>query len=70
MILRGIEEFELEPERCIMIGDKSSDMEAAKMASIGCRVYVGEIAGLDAGITGFSDIVFAEKIADILQACP
>ena len=40
MILRGIEEFELAPEECIMAGDKTSDMDAATSAGIGLKLLV------------------------------
>lgn len=42
MLLRGIEEFDLEPVDCIMIGDKESDMEAAEAANLSRRVMVSE----------------------------
>jgi D-glycero-D-manno-heptose 1,7-bisphosphate phosphatase len=40
MILRGIEEFELEPDRCLMIGDKVSDMTAANSAGLGTAILL------------------------------
>ena len=40
MILRGIEEFELDPSACIMIGDKGSDMVAAECSGIVTRIRV------------------------------
>ena len=40
MILRGIEEFELDPAECIMVGDKPSDVAAAERAGIGTKVRV------------------------------
>ena len=41
MILRGIEEYELDPNECILVGDKISDMEAATSAGIGLKLLVG-----------------------------
>lgn len=40
MILRGIEEFGLDPAECIMVGDKPSDVAAAERAGIGTKVRV------------------------------
>ncbi|MCD1631094.1 D-glycero-beta-D-manno-heptose 1,7-bisphosphate 7-phosphatase [Marinobacter shengliensis] len=42
MILRGIEEFDLDPSECIMIGDKESDMEAAEAANLSGKIMVSE----------------------------
>lgn len=42
MILRGIEEFDLAPAECIMIGDKESDMKAAEAAHLSRRIMVSE----------------------------
>ncbi|NWN92707.1 D-glycero-beta-D-manno-heptose 1,7-bisphosphate 7-phosphatase [Marinobacter adhaerens] len=42
MILRGITEFDLDPAKCIMIGDKVSDMEAATRAHIETKVKLSE----------------------------
>lgn len=38
MLLKAIEEFNLDTEKSIMIGDKESDIEAAKRANIGLRL--------------------------------
>ncbi|MDR9424085.1 MAG: D-glycero-beta-D-manno-heptose 1,7-bisphosphate 7-phosphatase [Marinobacter sp.] len=49
MINRGLKEFELDPARCIMIGDKPSDREAADRAGIGETILVDyrkTVAGL------------------------
>jgi D-glycero-D-manno-heptose 1,7-bisphosphate phosphatase len=35
MLERGVREFHLDPSRCIMIGDKQSDVDAANNAKIG-----------------------------------
>ncbi|WP_372965599.1 D-glycero-beta-D-manno-heptose 1,7-bisphosphate 7-phosphatase [Marinobacter sp.] len=41
MILMGIEEFDLDPEECILIGDKGSDMEAAGASKLLQAVLIG-----------------------------
>ena len=41
MLLKGIEEFDLNPADCIMIGDKGSDMEAAAAANLVQSIMVG-----------------------------
>ncbi len=40
MILRGIEEFELVPKLCMMVGDKASDMTAAESADLGTGILL------------------------------
>ena len=40
MLLQGIAEFGLEPEGCVMFGDKASDLEAAQAAGIGRKVLI------------------------------
>ncbi|WBU41973.1 MULTISPECIES: D-glycero-beta-D-manno-heptose 1,7-bisphosphate 7-phosphatase [Marinobacter] len=42
MILRGIEEFELEPKLCLMVGDKVSDMTAAESADLGTGILLND----------------------------
>lgn len=46
MILRALQEWELEPGSVILIGDKDSDMEAARRA--GVQAYLFEGGDLDA----------------------
>lgn len=40
MLLQGIADFGLEPGSCVMLGDKVSDLEAARAAGIGRKVFV------------------------------
>jgi D-glycero-D-manno-heptose 1,7-bisphosphate phosphatase len=42
MLLQGIAEFGLEADRCVMFGDKVSDLEAARAAGIGRKVFVND----------------------------
>jgi D-glycero-D-manno-heptose 1,7-bisphosphate phosphatase len=42
MIIDAISEFGLEPNKCVMIGDKSSDYEAGKAAGIGTLLLFNE----------------------------
>ena len=39
MLLRAMEEWDIDPARCLMIGDKASDMEAAKRAGIAGALF-------------------------------
>ena len=41
MILRGLAEFGVEPGRALMIGDKDSDMQAARAAGIDGYLFLG-----------------------------
>ena len=41
MLLRAMDEWGLEPARCLMIGDKASDMEAAGRAGIAAVLFEG-----------------------------
>jgi len=41
MLLRALEEFEVEPRDAIMIGDKETDMEAARRAGVAGFLYRG-----------------------------
>jgi len=40
-LLRAMEEWDIDPARCLMIGDKASDMEAAKRAGIAGALFPG-----------------------------
>jgi D-glycero-D-manno-heptose 1,7-bisphosphate phosphatase len=41
MILRAIDEWGLDPARCMLIGDKDSDIEAARRAGIAGALFEG-----------------------------
>jgi D-glycero-D-manno-heptose 1,7-bisphosphate phosphatase len=41
MILRGLADFDIAPDRALMIGDKDSDMEAARAAGIDGYLFTG-----------------------------
>jgi D-glycero-D-manno-heptose 1,7-bisphosphate phosphatase len=41
MILRGLTDFSVDPRRAILIGDKASDLEAAKRAGVAARLFQG-----------------------------
>ena len=43
MLLKAIEEFNIDPKKSIMIGDKESDMEAAMRADISIKILLGEV---------------------------
>lgn len=42
MILQGLKEFDINPQNCILIGDKSSDIQAAKAANLGKAYQIGK----------------------------
>jgi D-glycero-D-manno-heptose 1,7-bisphosphate phosphatase len=41
MILRAIADWNIEPTRALMVGDKPSDLEAARRAGIGSALFTG-----------------------------
>jgi D-glycero-D-manno-heptose 1,7-bisphosphate phosphatase len=41
MILRAMEEWGLDPARCLVIGDKGSDLEAARRAGVASALFEG-----------------------------
>lgn len=41
MVLRAIQDFSLAPEACLMIGDKQSDMEAARRSNVAGVLFQG-----------------------------
>ena len=53
MLLKGIEAFDLLPSACVMIGDKLSDMAAAKAAGIGRKILLSP-----------NPLLSADKMAD------
>jgi D-glycero-D-manno-heptose 1,7-bisphosphate phosphatase len=42
MILRGLREFTVDPSRATLIGDKASDLEAARRAGVAGRLFAGD----------------------------
>lgn len=63
MLLQGIAEFGLEPDRCVMFGDKVSDLEAAKAAGIGRKVLVSSQRDVAANAPPLADQIW-QSIAD------
>ena len=43
MLLAAIRDFDIDPARSIMIGDKRGDIEAAATAAIGFSVLIGDV---------------------------
>lgn len=56
MLLRGLAEFGIDPANAIMIGDKESDMEAARRAGVAGFLYRG----------GDLDAFVADKLAALI----
>ena len=51
MILRAIADWDIDPDRALMIGDKASDLEAARRAGVaGVLFYGGDLAQFMAGV--------------------
>jgi D-glycero-D-manno-heptose 1,7-bisphosphate phosphatase len=63
MLLQGIAEFGLEPDRCVMFGDKVSDLEAARAAGIGRKVFVNDQSASAAAKPPLADEVW-QSIAE------
>jgi D-glycero-D-manno-heptose 1,7-bisphosphate phosphatase len=63
MLLQGIAEFGLEPDRCVMFGDKVSDLEAAKAAGIGRKVLVGSQRDVATNVSPLADQIW-QSIAE------
>ena len=55
MILRGLEEWQLVPEACALVGDKPSDIQAGQNAGIGHLFKVDDQLG-HAGVTAVSGL--------------
>lgn len=43
MILKAIRDFDLDSSKCVLIGDKKSDVSAGKKAGIGKNLFIGDI---------------------------
>ena len=41
MLLRALDEWDIDPARCVMVGDKASDLEAARRAGIAAALFQG-----------------------------
>ena len=41
MLLRAMDEWDIDPARCVMVGDKASDLEAARRAGISGALFKG-----------------------------
>ena len=54
MLLKAIEEFKINPQKSIMIGDKESDMIAAKESKIGLKFFFGKDGDIEDGL---SDVI-------------
>ena len=59
MIIRGINDWQLEPEVCALVGDKLSDIEAGQGAGIGHLFRVDNAAEHDGvtAVTGLPEVV-------------
>jgi D-glycero-D-manno-heptose 1,7-bisphosphate phosphatase len=66
MVLRGVEDWRLNVEACALVGDKPSDIEAGRRASIGHLFQIGaegEIAG-----DGVTSVTGLPEVAKYLTA--
>lgn len=64
MLLQGIKEHNIDPKYCIMVGDKLSDMQAAKKAHIATRVLVRSGQSFDENAKQSADLVI-DSINDL-----
>ncbi len=55
MLLRGIEDWNLDPERCVLVGDKPSDIAAGVAAGIG-KLFQVTTADPSPGAAAVSDL--------------
>lgn len=65
MLLAAIRDLDIDPARSIMIGDKPSDMQAARAAGIGQRLLLSEKSTTDAPATAI--IAGIDQAADYLS---
>jgi D-glycero-D-manno-heptose 1,7-bisphosphate phosphatase len=63
MILQAISDLGLDPGRCVIVGDKISDIEAGAAAGVGLRVLVARQPG-----TSFERALQDEVVADLGEA--
>lgn len=66
MLQKGIEAFSLNPARCIMVGDKHSDMQAAQAANIGTKVLVRSGQQFEQSVLQDADLV-CDSLAQLPQ---
>lgn len=64
MLLRAVEELEIDPQRSWMIGDRPADIEAGRRA--GCRTALVNAGGNGTGGTHGADIIEADILAEDL----
>jgi D-glycero-D-manno-heptose 1,7-bisphosphate phosphatase len=64
MLLQGITEHRIDPSQSIMVGDKLSDMQAARQANIATRVLVRSGQTFDASTLDAADYV-CDSLADV-----
>ncbi|BAF70557.1 D-glycero-beta-D-manno-heptose 1,7-bisphosphate 7-phosphatase [Nitratiruptor sp. SB155-2] len=57
MLLKAIDEFEIDPKKSWMIGDKLSDIEAAKGAGIENTIIIGSDRGAKYQVTSLFDTI-------------
>ncbi|MCH1491368.1 MAG: HAD family hydrolase [Luminiphilus sp.] len=59
MLLRGLEDWDLDASRCVLVGDKPSDIAAGEAAGIGHRFYVtsGEACPGAEAVSGLPQVV-------------
>ena len=43
MLLQAIDDFNIEADCSILIGDKATDIQAAVAAGVGTNIYLGEV---------------------------
>lgn len=69
MLLKSIEEHNIDPEQSIMVGDKLSDMQAAQKAGIATRVLVRSGQSFDESAKQHADLVI-DSIDDLTKRLP
>ncbi|SDX34373.1 D-glycero-beta-D-manno-heptose 1,7-bisphosphate 7-phosphatase [Marinobacter mobilis] len=68
MIEQGLEAFALTPEHCVMVGDKRSDMEAARAAGLGRKILVKSGQTLNPADLELADEVWHSAAEAVQQA--
>ena len=66
MVLRGVDDWQLDVEACALVGDKPSDIEAGRRANIGHLFQIaaeGEIEG-----DGVTSVTGLPEVANYLTA--